>query len=115
MATLTITGTATRIFFNGKGIEVTETYKTKEGKEATRKFTAWFTDDPQLSVGQSGTFSGLLTTKIDLWTNPDGSPKLDFSGKQGQSISVSINNATFTAGNAPKTSAAAIADSEMPF
>ena len=109
MAKLEIIGSATRVFFGGRGIEVTESYKDKAGELKTRKYTAWFESDPNIQVGDSGTFTGSLTTKIDLWTNPDGSPKLDFSGKQGQSINVAINGATFTSNGttAPKTIATA--------
>ena len=118
MATLTIIGSASRIFFGGRGVEVTEFYKGKDGESKTRKYTAWFEADPNIQVGQSGTFTGSLTTKIDKWTNADGSPKLDFSGNQGQSITVAINGATFTPDGtgttAPKPSAAALLD-EMPF
>jgi hypothetical protein len=115
MAILTIEGTASRIFFNGKGVEVTETYKAQGGEMKTRKFTAWFTTEPNLEVGSSGTFTGTLSTKLDLWTNADGSPKLDHSGKQGQSINVAINGATFTSNGPAAPKSAAPLNEDMPF
>jgi len=121
MAILTIkNGHITRSFFNGRGFEVVEFYSAKDGEQKTRKFTAWFDEAPNLEIGQSGTFEGEHSTKIDLWTNPDGSPKLDFSGKQGQSVVVSLNSTVFTPDGTgttapkPAASATALLD-EMPF
>lgn len=113
MATITVTGTITRIFFENKGIEVTEFYTSKTGETKQRKYTAWFEKPQQLAQGISGTFTGQLAAVIDEWKNPDGTPKLDNSGKPGRSVKISINGATFTQdGVAPKT---AIPDDEFPF
>lgn len=117
MARIEVTGTATRLFFNDKGVEVTEFAKGKDGATITRKYTAWFENPVTFREGSDGTFSGTLSATIDNWTNPDGSPKLNREGQPGQSVKVSINGTVFTpSGNAPQpvSSASAIID-EMPF
>lgn len=118
MARIEVTGTATRLFFNDKGVEVTEFAKGKDGATITRKYTAWFENPVTFREGADGTFSGTLSATIDNWTNPDGSPKLNREGQPGQSVKVSINGTVFTpAGNgAPViSSATALLDESMPF
>lgn len=117
MARIEVVGTATRLFFGDKGVEVTEFAKGKDGATITRKYTAWFEAPVNFREGADGTFSGTLSAVIDNWTNPDGSPKLNRDGVPGQSVKVSINGTVFTpSANAPQPvhSAAAIID-EMPF
>jgi hypothetical protein len=91
--TLTVTGEATRIFYNGKGVEVSVSYKTKEGSTKTRKYTAWFNTAPNINLNDTVTVAGRLTATIKAWTNVDGTPKLDNTGKPGQSIEIAINDA----------------------
>jgi hypothetical protein len=95
MATISVKGFATRIFFEDRGVEVTEYFTTKNGESAQRKFTAWFEKPVSFSVGAEGIFSGVLSAVIDEWKNPDGSPKLNKEGKPGQSVKVSINGTSF--------------------
>lgn len=117
MAKIEVIGTATRLFFSDKGVEVTEFAKGKDGATITRKYTAWFENPVSFREGADGTFSGTLSATIDNWTNPDGSPKLNREGQPGQSVKVSINGTVFTpSGNAPQpvSSASAIID-EIPF
>lgn len=97
MAVIEVTGTVARIFYNGKGVSIAEPYKTATGEVKQRKYTAWFTAPVDFREGVTGTFKGTLSTKIELWQNADGTPKLDNTGKQGQSVTVSINDAVFTA------------------
>lgn len=117
MARIEVTGTATRLFFQDKGVEVTEFAKGKDGATIQRKYTAWFENPVSFREGAEGTFSGSLSATIDNWTNPDGSPKMNREGQPGQSVKVSINGTVFTpSGNTPQpvSSASAIID-EMPF
>ena len=75
MARLTIdNGTATRIFFNGKGVEVTESFKDKNGDTQKRTYTAWFQEPVQFDLGAQGKFSGLIAVKIRDWTDAQGNP-----------------------------------------
>ena len=108
MARLTIeNGTATRIFFNGKGVEVTESFKDKSGDIQKRTYTAWFQEPVEFDLGTTGKFSGLLAVKIRDWTDSAGNPVISkATGKQGQSADISLNNTTFTAASAePRKSA----------
>jgi len=106
MARLTIdNGTATRIFFNGKGVEVTEEYKLGNGERGKRVYTAWFQEPVQFDIGAVGKFSGLIAVKIRDWTDAQGNPVISkATGKQGQSADVSLNNATFTPAEPVKAS-----------
>jgi len=97
MATISVTGHVTRSFYENKGFEITEFFTMRDGQQGTRKYDAWF-DAPQNLDGAVGTFTGLLSVKIDEWKNPDGSPKLNREGKPGQSVKIAINGATFTPG-----------------
>jgi hypothetical protein len=116
MATLTTATDAfvARIFFNGQGVEVHEPYKNRDGETKNRRYTFWFNAPVDFDLGATGTFTGQLSTKIDNWTNPDGSAKLDSQGKPGQSIVVQGNDAEFTPANPAKPQAAPITD-DTPF
>lgn len=117
MATLTTSPDAfvSRIFFNGKGVEVSEPYKNRDGETKQRKYTFWFIEPVEFDLGATGTFSGQHSTKIDNWTNPDGSPKMDNQGKPGQSIVVQGNDATFTPAYSAAPKAAAPITDDTPF
>ena len=110
MATITVKGSITRVFFENKGFEVTEFYTTKTGEQKTRKYTAWFEQPQRLANGMTGTFTGTHAAVIDEWKNADGTPKLDNTGKPGKSVKVSINGATFIS----DTTAPTITD-DLPF
>jgi hypothetical protein len=115
MARIEVTGTATRLFFQDKGVEVTEFAKGKDGATIQRRYTAWFENPVSFREGAEGTFSGSLSATIDKWTNADGSVKLDRDGNPGQSVKVSINGTVFTpSGNTPQPVQSAIIE-DMPF
>jgi len=95
MATISVKGFATRIFFDDRGVEVTEHFTTKGGETAQRKYTAWFDKPVSFGLGAEGIFSGLHSAVIDKWVNADGSAKLNREGEPGQSVKVSINGASF--------------------
>jgi hypothetical protein len=88
MAKITILGTATRIFYNNLGVEVSETFKGFNGTVKTRKYTAWFSSPVEFSEGATGEFSGNLSTKIDEYTS-----KVD--GQKKQAVVVQINDSEF--------------------
>jgi len=112
MATITVTGTVSRLFFNDKGVEISEQGKGKDGQPVVKKYVAWFDEPVNFREGAHGSFSGNLSATLDKWTNPDGSRKLDNTGQPGVSVKVSINDPVFT----PSTIAApAPADNSMPF
>lgn len=120
MATISVKGFATKIFWEGKAVTVTEYFQTKNGETAQRLYTAWFEKPVNFDVGTEGVFSGLHSAVIEEWKNVDGSPKMNREGKPGQSVKVSINGATFepVSGGASKANVpsdwTAVPD-DMPF
>lgn len=110
MAKIEVSGTVTRLFFNDKGVEVSEQGKDKDGKTIVRKFAAWFDQPVNFREGATGTFTGNLSATLDRWTNPDGSAKMDNTGNPGVSVKLSINNPVFTPSGSP-----APVDNAMPF
>jgi hypothetical protein len=118
MAYIKVEGTATRIFWNGRGVEVSEEYKTLgEGGNkiiATRKYTAWFDDAVTFPLNTYGTFEGNLSATIEKWVK-DEQPVIDKrTGEQGVSVKLAINGATFTSNAAPIPSPASF-DDVTPF
>ncbi len=84
-----------KIFYGGKAAQINEMFKKQTGETGTRRYTAWFENPVNFSEGSIGTFSGNLSTKIEKWVDEEGNPKLDFSGQQGQSIQININDCQF--------------------
>jgi len=84
MASIEVKGTITRIFYEGKGLEVSETFNTKSGESITKRYTVWLNSPTVLSEGSAVSVKGLYSSEIDNWTNKEGESK--------QSIKVSINN-----------------------
>lgn len=85
MAFITVEATVERVFFDGKGVALVESYTTKDGEQKDNRFTAWFTEAPGLEVGAFGVFSGTHSVKIEEWTTDEGETK--------RKAGVSINNA----------------------
>mgnify|MGYP006921312575 CR=1 FL=1 len=88
MASIKVKGTITRVFYEGKGIELTEAYTTKAGETINKRYTVWLKTPTTFDVGDELTVEGLYSAEIDNWTNKDGEAK--------QSIKVSINNPQVT-------------------
>jgi hypothetical protein len=96
MAFLSVEGVAKRVFHNGKGVDVVETVKGRDGSTYERKYTAWFDEPFSYGQGSFGKFSGLFSAKIRDWTDKDGNPVISKqTGKQGQSVETAINSARF--------------------
>lgn len=97
MATIEVKGTATRIFYEGKGVEVTEFFKGRDNELRKKVYTAWFEKPVEFAVNSEGVFRGLLSTVIDDWKDKEGNPVIStLTGEPGQSVKVSINGTTFT-------------------
>lgn len=111
MAIITVKGTITRVFYENKGVEITEFYKSANGEQKQRKFTGWFDTPQRIVQGQTGEIKGQLAVAIDEWKNADGSPKLDQSGKPGKSVKVTINGSSFT----PDNNSQQLVDDSLPF
>lgn len=126
MARITITGTVTRVFWENKGFEVTEFYKTKNGEQAKRMYSVFFEQPMHISSGDYGTFTGLLSYSIRDWVDKEGQPVISkVTGKQGQSVDIKVNGAEFKPDTSSRPasepqqinvdSAAAILDINTPF
>lgn len=85
MATIKVTGTVDRVFYDNKGFAIVEQYKTKTGETKSKRYTAWFTTPQGFAQGATITVEGLHDAKVTDWTNKDGELK--------HSAEVSINNA----------------------
>lgn len=115
MATLIVTGMVKRIFFDGKGLAISEPYTAKGNETKHREFTAWFNKAPNVQVGDTVVVEGRHGAVIELWQNADGSAKLDNTGKQGQSVRVSLNDAEITQVLQGSPAPAKLSADEMPF
>jgi hypothetical protein len=96
MASIKVKGTVTKVFWEGKGLTVTESYKAKSGEMIDRQYTVWLKEPTTYDIGDQLTVEGLFSAEIEAWTNIDGSPKLNRNGEPGQSIKISINNPYIT-------------------
>jgi hypothetical protein len=102
MATLTVQGYATRIFFEGKGVEVTEFYPGRDGEQKKRTYTAWFESAPDINLNAYGTFIGSVSAKVRFWVDKEGNPVINkATGEQGISADISLNGSLFTPGREP--------------
>ena len=88
MASIKVKGTISRVFYEGKGLEVVETFQTKAGETINKRYTVWLKAPGLFDVGDEGSVEGLYSSEIDNWTNKEGEAR--------QSIKVSINNPSVT-------------------
>jgi hypothetical protein len=88
MASIKVKGTVSRVFYEGKGLEVSEQFQTKAGESITKRYTVWLKQAGTYDVGDELQVEGLYSAEIDNWTNKEGEAK--------QSIKVSINNPYIT-------------------
>jgi hypothetical protein len=88
MASIKVKGTISRVFYEGKGIELTEAYTTKAGETINKRYTVWLKTPTTFDIGDELQVEGLYSSEIDNWTNKEGEAK--------QSIKVSINNPYIT-------------------
>jgi hypothetical protein len=88
MASIKVKGTISRVFYEGKGIELTEAYTTKAGETINKRYTVWLKTPTTYDIGDELQVEGLYSSEIDNWTNKEGEAK--------QSIKVSINNPYIT-------------------
>jgi hypothetical protein len=88
MASIKVKGTISRVFYEGKGIELTEAYTTKAGETINKRYTVWLKAPTTYDIGDELQVEGLYSSEIDNWTNKEGEAK--------QSIKVSINNPYIT-------------------
>jgi hypothetical protein len=87
MATIEVKGEVVGLVFNNKGVQILETFKSKDGEKRDARYTAWL-DEPtsSLQVGQRVSARGLLSASIGNYKNKDGEDKTV--------VNLSINFAT---------------------
>lgn len=91
----------TRVFYNGLGAGLKESFTTRSGEKAARYYSAFFDEEHSLSKGDRGNFSGLLGTKVSTYEK-DGETKYG--------VDVTLNSARFEAADSGSDS-----DEEAPF
>jgi len=116
MAIVNIKGTVTRVFFHGKGAEVTESFKKRDGSEGTTRWSCWFDDEHLLLEGAHVSVSGLHGDSVDDWTDKQGQVRHSVKRSVNNAQVVSPSNAQVTeTGNAQTDSPVSFADSDVPF
>ncbi len=75
MASIKVKGTISRVFYEGKGIELTEAYTTKAGETINKRYTVWLKTPTTFDIGQEIQVEGLYSSEIDNWTNKEGEAK----------------------------------------
>ena len=83
MATIEIHDATVKRIIDGYGFMASETFKLRNGEEATRWYTVW--TKSKFEVGESVRIKGDLTVKLDEYTGRDNQPKTG--------IAVHVNNA----------------------
>ena len=73
----------TRVFWEGKGAQVVESYKTKDGERSTR-YSLFFDEPHGLAEGTVIDVEGLLSASVDEYEKRDGSGI-------GHSLSLKVN------------------------
>lgn len=89
MAFTIVNGTVNRVFFEGKGASVVETFNKRDGTEGKSYYTAFFDAPHGLSEGATGKFSGLLSTKAREYEDKEGNTRT--------AVDVVLNSARFEA------------------
>ena len=75
----------TRVFHDGKGAEVTESFKLRDGETGSARYACWFESPHGLTVGDVVTVTGRLGVKVEEWVNKQNEVK--------HSAKVSVNGA----------------------
>lgn len=63
-----------RVFYNGLGAEFVESFTTRDGETAEKKYSAFFEAPHGLNEGDTGNVSGLLSVKARLWERDGEAP-----------------------------------------
>ena len=87
MATIEVKGEIVGLVFQNKGVQILETFKSKDGEKRDARYTAWLdTPTSSLQVGQKVSARGLLSASIGNYKNKEGEDKTV--------VNLSINFAT---------------------
>lgn len=106
MALIEVKGKISRVFWNDKGLEITESYETKTGETKEKRYTVWLNTPTVLQVGTEVNVKGLHSTEIDEWT--------DKEGKIRNTVKVIVNNPLVIPIDSPN-GVASTTHEELPF
>jgi hypothetical protein len=108
MATVEVKGEIVGLVFQNKGVQILETFKSKDGEKRDARYTAWL-DSPttSLQVGQKVSARGLLSASIGNYKNKDGEEKTV--------VNLSINFATIKTEGAPEPALMVPTHEDAPF
>jgi hypothetical protein len=96
MAFVSVSGVVSRVFYNGTGAEVIESFQVRD-KTVQKRWTAWFESEHGLFEGQEVEVSGLHSDDVDEWEK---------DGVVRHSVKRSLNKAKVkSSGNAPAPAA----------
>ena len=108
MATIEIKGEVVGLVFGNKGVQILETYKSKDGEKRDARYTAWL-DSPTstLQVGQKVSARGLLSASVGNYKNKEGEDKTV--------VNLSINFATIKLDGSEAPAFAPTHEEALPF
>jgi hypothetical protein len=108
MATIEVKGEIVGLVFQNKGVQILETFKSKDGEKRDARYTAWL-DSPtnSLQVGQKVSARGLLSASIGNYKNKEGEEKTV--------VNLSINFATIKLDGSEAPAMTATHDEPLPF
>lgn len=108
MATIEVKGEIVGLVFQNKGVQILETFKSKDGEKRDARYTAWL-DAPttSLQVGQKVSARGLLSASIGNYKNKDGEDKTV--------VNLSINFATIKLDGSEAPAFAPTHEDALPF
>lgn len=113
MAYVTVKGTIEKFHNSGYGFSLLETYKTREGADASKKWQVFPEDNTHGHVpGDVVTINGTVSAKVYTFTNDEGA--------EVHIATMTVNNAKFTAPKGEDVASAVqqiggVAKEEMPF
>jgi hypothetical protein len=67
MASITVKGTVSRSFYEGKALELVEDFKMKEGGTGKRYWAVWFPAPHSHEVGENLTIEGLYSSTAEIY------------------------------------------------
>jgi hypothetical protein len=108
MATIEVKGEVVGLVFGNKGVQILETFKSKDGEKRDARYTAWL-DSPtsSLQVGQKVSARGLLSASIGNYKNKEGEDKTI--------VNLSINFATIKLDGSEAPAFAPTNEEALPF
>lgn len=60
-----------RSFYDGKGVEVAEQFKSRDGKDMEKIYSLFFDEPQSFAPGTRVKVSGLLSVKASIWVRDD--------------------------------------------